>query len=76
MTSAELEDVLYRYSNQIDKEHVDLFLSLINISKISNPFLLVIMSYICIIAKKFTQNLLKFVDVKYIIKNIFSEYIH
>ena len=42
MTSTELEDILYRHSNQINKQHVDLFLSLIielricNISKINN----------------------------------------
>ena len=51
VTSAELEDVLYRHSNQIDKQHVDLFVSLINelrifnISKISDPILLLITSY-------------------------------
>ena len=60
VTSAELEDVLYRHSNQIDKQHVDLFVSRINelrvfnISKISDPILLLITSYISIIAIKFT----------------------
>ena len=45
VTSAEFEELLTKHSNQIDKQHVDLFLSIINelrvykLSKISNPFL-------------------------------------
>ena len=45
ITSTELGDILYRDSNQIDKQHVDLFFSLINelricnSGKISNQFL-------------------------------------
>ena len=76
VTSAELEELLIKHSNQIDKEHIDLFLSLINelricnISKISNPFLCINMSYICIIVKILIHNLSTFVDDKHSIHNI------
>ena len=45
VTSAKLEYTLYKHSNQIDKQHIDLFIYLINelricnINKISDPFL-------------------------------------
>ena len=50
VTSAEWEQLLTKYSNQIDKYHIHLFLSVINklrickFCKIGNPFLYIIMS--------------------------------
>ena len=71
VTSAWLEHLLIKHCNQIDKEHIDLFLSIINwlrmcnISKISYPFLCIntVIHYL-----KFT--LLIFADVKHFMKNI------
>ena len=68
VTSAVLEELLIR--------HIDLFMKLINelricnISKISNPFLFINMSYVCIIVKILIPNLSTFVDVKHSIHNI------
>ena len=74
VTSAELEQLITKHRNQINKEHIDLFLSIINdlsicsSSKISNPFLCinnVIHLYYC---EKI--HFLTFTDIKHFMKNM------
>ena len=76
MISVKLEIILCGYINQINKQHDDLLLSLINAlricnsSKINNPFIFinnVIYAYYC---EKIIPNLLAFANVKHFIKKI------
>ena len=57
MVSAELKELLTKYSNQIDKEHIDLFLKLINELRI---YICVNQLFICvnnIIQRFYSENI-------------------
>ena len=73
MLSAELEELLTKHSNQINTQHIDLFLKLINELRICNyvnHLYVLIISYVDLIVKIFIHNLSTFVDVKYSIHNV------
>ena len=71
MLSFELEELFKKYSNEIDKGHIVLFLKLLSKLRICNyvnqPFMWLIISYIDLTVK--IHNLSTFVDVKHSIHN-------